>query len=227
MNYLEKCSRPDIAYALHQCARFSADPREEHSKAVKLISRYLKGTRKKGITCKPDGSSFVCYCDADFAGLWNPDLAESDRSTARSRTGYIILYGGCPIVWASKLQTEIALSSTESEYVALSQALREVIPLIRLIKELDAAGFDVNSKTPEIHCKLFEDNVGALTMAKTPKMRPRTKHMNLKYHHFRESVEDGTVSIHQISTEEQTADILTKPLGIDLFEKFRKKMMGW
>jgi hypothetical protein len=106
LNYLEKCSRPDIAYAVHQCAWFASDPRFEHSKAVKMIGRYLKGTADRGIICRPNGASFTCYADADSAGQWEATIAELDSSTARSRSGYIILHNNCPIVWASRLQTE-------------------------------------------------------------------------------------------------------------------------
>jgi hypothetical protein len=101
LNYLEKSTRPDIAYAVHQCARFSADPKIEHSQAIKVIARYLKGTADKGLICRPNDESFQCYCDADFAGNWNVDIAESDSSTARSRSGYLITYGNCPLIWAS------------------------------------------------------------------------------------------------------------------------------
>ena len=78
-----------------------------------------------------------------------------------------------------------------------------------------------------VHCKVFEDNEGAIEIAKVPKMRPRTKHLNIKYHHFREEVKKGTVSIYHVATGEQMADMLTKPLDETLFEKHRKKMMGW
>jgi hypothetical protein len=145
-------------------------------------------TAENGIICTPKHESFQCYCDADFSGNWNPNIAEYDNTTARSRSGYFIMYAGCPIVWASRLQTEIALSSTESEYVSLSQSLREVLPLMKLVDELVGAGFDLANETPRVHCKVFEDNSGALEMAQTHKMRPRTKHMNIKYHHFREAV---------------------------------------
>lgn len=228
LNFLEKSTRPDIAYAVHQCARFSESPRVEHSRAVKMIGRYLKATRNKGIICKPTGVGFECYSDADFAGNWSERYAIEDSSTARSRSGYIIFYAGCPIVWASKLQTEIALSSTESEYIALSLALREVLPLQRFVKELHEHGFKmINTTTPRIHCKAFEDNSGALEMATVHKMRPRTKHLNIKYHHFREAVDNGEVSVHRVDTTEQVADIFTKPLGLDTFEYLREKLMGW
>jgi Reverse transcriptase (RNA-dependent DNA polymerase)/GAG-pre-integrase domain len=227
LNYLEKSSRPDLAYAVHQCARFLENPKIEHTKAVKMIGRYLLGTSDKGIICTPTNASFDCYCDADFCGLWNKDIAEHDSSTARSRSGFLVLYANCPVVWASKLQTEIALSSTESEYVSLLQSLREVLPLMRLIQELAQAGFDVSSQSPKVHCRVFEDNSGALAMATTPKMRPRTRHMNLKYHHFREAVTRGDVTIHAIDTNDQVADILTKPLAETQFNKLRMLMMGW
>jgi hypothetical protein len=109
----------------------------------------------------------------------------------------------------------------------MSQALREVILLTRLVAEMRTAGFKMANAAPTIHCKVFEDNSGALEMAWTPKMRPQTKYMNLKYHHSRESVEDGLVTIHAVGTKDQNADLFTKPLGRDLFEKFRKAIMGW
>ena len=81
--------------------------------------------------------------------------------------------------------------------------------------------------TPKVHCRAFEDNSGALEMARSPKMRPRTKHLNIKYHHFHEAVEAGDITIHPISTHDQLADIFTKPLGDSLFDRFRTAIMGW
>jgi Reverse transcriptase (RNA-dependent DNA polymerase) len=117
LNYLAQSTRPDIAYAVHQCARFSEDPKEEHSKAVKRIRRYLAGTKNEGLLWKPNDSGLGCYSDADFAGNWDKEEAETEVTTARSRSGYILNYAGCPLLWASKLQTEIALSLMESEYI--------------------------------------------------------------------------------------------------------------
>jgi len=135
LNYLERGTRPDISYAVHQCARFSNDPKKEHGDAIRWIARYLKGTRDKGMILKPDLSkSFEVFVDADFSGNWDRKIASEDPDTARSRHGYIITYAGCPIMWKSQLQTEIALSSTESEYTGLSYALREAIPIMELLK---------------------------------------------------------------------------------------------
>jgi hypothetical protein len=227
LNYLEKSTRPDISYAVHQCARFMENPKVEHSKAVKAIVRYLIATKDKGLICKPNESSIECFCDADFAGNYHISEAEHETDTARSRTGYVIKYAGCPLMWASRLQTEIALSTTESEYISLSTSLRDVIPLMNLIEELRKAGFDYSPMKPRIYCKAFEDNSGALELAKAPKLRPRTKHINIKYHHFREFVKDGKVELYKIGTEEQEADLLTKGLPESTFIYLRKKIMGW
>jgi len=226
LNYLEKGSRPDIAYITHQCARFTTCPKEEHAKAIRWLARYLKGTRDKGTILRPDKTKGLeVYVDADFAGNWDPSEFE-DPDTARSRHGYFITFAGCPIVWKSQLQTEIALSSTESEYTGLSYALREAIPIMRLFQEMIDNGIPIESSEAKVHCKVFEDNTGALEIAKVHKFRPRTKHLNNRLHHFRSYVDNG-ITIHKIDTKEQPADMLTKPLNEELLYKFRKMMMGW
>ena len=111
------------------------------------------------------------------------------------------MYSGCPLAWCSKLQTEIALSTTEAEYIALSQSLCKVIPLMQLLEELKEV-FPLHNPTPEVHCKVWEDNNGALYLAQNQKFSPRTKHIAIKYHHFREYVAKGKVSIHAIDTKE-------------------------
>ena len=226
LNYLEKGSRPDIAYITHQCARFSTCPKEEHANAIRWLARYLKGTRDKGTILRPNkDKGLEVYVDADFAGNWDPKEHE-DPDTARSRHGYFITFAGCPIVWKSQLQTEIALSSTESEYTGLSYALREAIPIMNLFKEMIENGIPIESAEAKVHCKVFEDNTGALEIAKVHKFRPRTKHLNNRLHHFRSYVNNG-ITIHKIDTKEQPADMLTKPLNEELLFKFRLMMMGW
>jgi hypothetical protein len=89
-----------------------------------------------------------------------------------------------------------------------------------LIKELQKAGFTVPHSTPEVHCKVFEYNLGALFIALTPKIRPRTKHINIKYHHFCQALEDKEISIHAIDTTDQVANIFTKPLSFEFVFNF-------
>ena len=228
LNYLEKSTRPDLAYSVHQCARFMESPKKSHAAAVEHIGRYLLGSREKGLVLKPKKKKCLeNYVDADFCGNWNKMWASEDAITAKSRTGFIVMYAGCPITWCSKLQTMVALSTTEAEYIALSHSLREVIPMIQLLDELKLKGFETFSSEPIIHCKCFEDNSGALEISRLPKIRPRTKHINVVYHHFRSFVKAGKVKILPIDTLDQIGDAYTKPLAKALFVKFRKLSMGW
>lgn len=228
LNYLEKSTRPDLAYSVHQCARFMEQPRKSHAEAVEHIGRYLLGTREKGLILKPKKKRCIeDYVDADFCGNWSKIRAPDDAATAKSRTGFLIMFASCPITWCSKLQTMVALSTTEAEYIALSHSLREVIPMIQLLDELKRRGIETYTDEPLIHCKCFEDNSGALEISRLPKIRPRTKHINVIYHHFRSFVMDGKVKILPIESADQIGDVHTKPLAKALFVKFRKLMMGW
>ena len=95
------------------------------------------------------------------------------------------------------------------------------------MQELKDRGFEDSYNKPKVHCKLFEDNTGALALATVPKIRPRTKHINLVYHHFREAVRKGLVEIIYTSTKDQLGDIFTKPLAQNDFVKFRTRLIGW
>jgi hypothetical protein len=200
----------------------------EHASAVRWIARYLKGTRdSKGFIIRPDDTGLEVFVDADFSGNWDEGIAHFDKDTARSRHGYFIMFSGCPIVWASQLQTEIAfLGSTESEVTGLSYALRSAIPMMRLINELKGHKFKVPQADPRVHCKVFEDSSGAIEIAHFPKVRPRTtKHLNVRLHPFCDYVERGDITIHAISTNDQL-DILTKPVNQGILERHRSFAMG-
>ena len=225
--YLTSMSRPELSFAVHQCARFSQDPKLSHEQAVTRICRYLKATRNQGMILNPDLSKgFECWVDADWAGNWVKEFSH-DPSTAYSRTGYMITYAGCPIVWASKIQSLIALSTCESEYIALSTALRDVLSLMNLLKELKQHGIPIPFTHPHVKCKVFEDNAGAIQVATNPKLRPRTKYLSVKLHHFVHHVRNKDITIQHISSKEQLADIFTKPLPRDQFRYLRKKILHW
>jgi hypothetical protein len=111
--YLEH-SRSDISFATHQCARYTNSPKMSHKKALKKIGRYLMGTVDHGLILNPSNELKIdCYHDADFAGLWNRDDVQDPRCV-RSRTGYVINFADCPVLWKSRLQTEMALSTMEA-----------------------------------------------------------------------------------------------------------------
>ena len=142
LNYLTASTRPDIQLATHQCARFCNDPKLSHEIGVKRIIRYLRGTLDEGIIMKPDVTKgFECYVDADFAGGFSVS-DPMDPKSCLSRTGYVIMYARCPLIWSSKMQTTISLSTMEAEYVALSTALRDVIFLLELVKEFNNYGIE-------------------------------------------------------------------------------------
>ena len=227
LNYLEKGTRSDISYITHQCARFTESPKNSHAKALRWLARYLKGTKEKGLILNPNKSKGIeMFVDADFAGNWDKEDS-TDPDTARSRHGYIVKFMGCPVVWKSQLQHEIALSSTESEYTGLSYALREAIPIMNLVKEMVDYGFIKEYKGPKIYCQVYEDNSGALEMAKVHKYRPRTKHLNVKLHHFRDYVNRGEIILSPIDSEDQEADYLTKPVTKQTLQRLRPRVMGW
>jgi hypothetical protein len=153
-NYLEKCTRIDVTCATHQRARFVSKPKDVHGKAVKWIGRYLVGTKDKGIIIKPDQrKGFEVYRGSSFVGDWDPETAEWDSETAKSRMGYIFMFAGCPILWTSRVQSKVALSTTESEYNAISHATREVLLLIKLVEELQDKGVIEQSVKLVMRCR--------------------------------------------------------------------------
>ena len=123
------------------------------------------------------------------------------------------------------MQTEIALSTAEAEYIALSSALREVIPLMTLMKEINEV-FPLYIDKSNFFCKISEDNQSYIKMAVAPKLTPRTKHIALKYHHFKNFV-GTTIDISSIAADMQKVDIFTKPLPNDSFFRLRHMLMGW
>jgi hypothetical protein len=231
--YLSTNSRPDIAFAVHQCARFTHDPRAPHSIAVKQIVRYLKGTAEEGLIMTIDDKASVdCYVDADFCGAFNKKFDLEDPATAKSRSGYVIYVFGIPLCWGSKLQTEVALSTMEAEYVALSQATREVLALRNLLGEMSQNLTITKDFTVLAKSTVFEDNAGCIVAATAPQMTARSKHYHTKYHFFKHHVKTdknpkGVLNIEKIDTKKQVADIFTKPLDAVTFKTVRALLMGW
>lgn len=183
--YLSNTTRLDCAFAVNQCARYTHDPREPHHKALKRLVAYLIKTRDEGMTIQPTSKNTLdCYVDADFAGLYGAEDPD-DPISVRSRTGFIIALGDNPVIWSSKLQTEIACSTMMAEYVALSSAMRSLVYLRRVHEEICTTvklPFDPKSNISTV----FEDNQACLTLATTdpPRMTPRSKSIAVKYHWF-------------------------------------------
>lgn len=229
MLYLACNSRPDIAFAVHQCAQFNHCARATHEKAVKHIARYLKRTRDRGLIMKPDNTLALemVFADADFAGLWNAEEAH-DPISVKSRTGYLITLSSVPVLWCSKLQTEIATSMMHAEYIALSSGMRELLPITNVFNDVCTQLNIARSDNAKI-IKAYEDNEGAQKLASSPitRVTPHSKHFAIKYHWFREKLDEYNIEIHRVGTDMQKADIFTKGLVGKEFRHKRSLLMNW
>jgi len=208
LQYLATATRPDIAYAVNRLASYTANPSLTHYTAAKRILRYLKGTKNFELTYKqvPDQQTFYGYSDAAYA----------NTDDYKSTSGYVFLAGGAAITWGSRKQTTIALSSTEAEYIALSEASREAMWLRHLYGEL---GYIQEKPT-----LLIGDNNGSIAMAKNPQFHKQTKHVEIHWHWVRNLVQDGLITINSCRDPEQTADILTKSLLRQKHAKHTKEL---
>ena len=204
LNHAAVFSRPDISYAVSQLSQFLTDPSSTHLVAAKRVLRYLKATRNLSITYGGDDGNnlqILGFADANWA---------ADRDDRKSITGYVFAINNGPVSWTSHKQSTIAHSSTEAEYMSLSDASREAIARTHLFKELNILQITNALSLPPV---LFCDNQGALTIAENPTNYQRSKHIDLRYHFIRQTLERGQISIDYLSTDKQPADVLTKALG--------------
>jgi len=194
--YAMLCTRPDLAFAITYLSQFAANPQPEHWMALKRILRYLRGSVE---LCLEYGGvdsdhSLIGYADSDWGG----------NVERRSTTGYVFLLGGAAIVWSSKKQRTVALSSTEAEYMASTQVTKEAIWLRSLLRELELL-----KAGPTL---IRGDNQGSIALGKNPEHHQRTKHIDIQYHFVRQQVALKTVMFLYIPTSLMIADVLTKPL---------------
>lgn len=205
--------------ATSQVARFLHKPKRSHELALIQIGRYLKGTADKGIILKPSQTGNLevdVYVDAAFACGWGRELSTNPDSV-KSRTGYIIEVANCPVLWTSKLQSTIATSTMESEYTALSMAMRAFIPLHAVVKSVVGGLKFTRQKSVTFKATVHEDNQGALILANLEPGRHtvRSKFYSLRLHWFRSWVHNPAngISLQFVETLKQKADFLTKPLS--------------
>jgi hypothetical protein len=216
-------SRPDFAYTMSALSRFNASPTTAHQGAVKRALRYIRNTTDFGICyggkkqLQDQYPTLLGFADSDWAG---------DKDYRKSTTGYTFILNGGAVSWKSGRQQSVALSSTEAEYVAYAEAAKEAIWLRRLLTETDLRkpydeDISTKSKWGQVPITIRIDNSGAFDLAHNPKHHERTKHIDIRHHFIRETVEKGLVRLIRIPTHEQTADILTKPLTKAPFEQCR------
>ena len=202
--YAMVATRPDIAFATIQVAKFNENPTLQHWTAAKRILRYLKGTIDYGLTfTRSNNFDVQGYSDADWAG---------DTDTRRSTTGYVFTAMGTPISWRSKLQRVVALSSCESELIAIVDAGKEAVWIRKALR-----GYNLMLDTP---LNIHEDNQGTIAIATNSRgMSNRTKHVATRYFAVREWIDNGEINVIYISTVDQLADIFTKGLPVATFIK--------
>jgi hypothetical protein len=200
-------SRPDIMLSVCMCARFQADPKEVHLRAVKRIMRYLFYTPKFGLWY-PKGSTFdlIEYSDADWAGC------KIDR---KSTSGTYQFLGRSLVSWASKKQNSVALSTAEAEYIAAGHCCAQLLWMRQTLRDY---GYKL-SKVP-----LLCDNESAIRMADNPVEHSHTKHIDIRYHFLRDHQQKGDIEISYVNTQNQLADIFTKPLDEKTFRKLRNEL---
>ncbi|CAK9816243.1 Copia protein [Anthophora plagiata] len=209
--YVMVCTRPDLCTAVNILSRYTNKNNKELWQELKRVLRYLKGSKdiKLTYTRGQYNNLLIGYADSDWGG--------SDTNDRKSTSGYLFqLFEKCTICWSTKRQASVAASSTEAEYMALFEAVKEALWLKSL-----AISINIRIEQPIV---IYEDNNGCISIANNPSSHKRSKHIDIKYHFTREQVERKVIQLIFISTENQLADILTKPLPAVKFLKCRAEM---
>ena len=230
--YLGNNTRPECAYAINSCAQYSISPKKPHAEAVKRICRYLRGTIDDGIIISSSQTrplSLDLHVDADYAGNYTAADADDPRAVF-SRSGIVITCGNVPVLWRAKRQTQIALSTMESEYIALSTGMRHLIHMRGLLGDISSTFKHTFAGSPvSTISHVWEDNRAAEILATTdpPRLTPRSKSLAVKHHWFRSHLSPDTIAIKAVPSEINMADCLTKPLPVEKFQQARSALCGW
>ena len=195
LTYLASTTRPDIASAASYLGQYNSCFGREHWTAAKRVLRYLKGTASLGLAYGSAVGPLRAFVNADWGSCVD------DR---RSYTGYIFLLNGAPLSWDARKQRTVALSTTEAEYMALSDCVKEALYWQRFVREL---GFDELAELVVL-C----DNRSSLRLAENPVLHSRSKHIDIRHHFVRDALRDKKIGLEYVATEGQVADFLTKGL---------------
>ncbi|GKE96553.1 transposable element [Tanacetum coccineum] len=201
-------TRPDVSFAVNKLSQFMHAPTQLHWQSLKRVLWYLKGTIHLGLFLKrglPLG--LTVFSDSDWGGI---------HDGGRSTTAYVLYLGSNIISWRSARQKSVLRSSTEAEYKAVANATAELLWVQNLLRELGIR----MTEPPNLYC----DNTGATYLCANPVYHSRMKHVALDYHFVRERVSEGSLRVLHISSKDQIADVLTKPLARRMFLHFRSKI---
>lgn len=196
--YLMVSTRPDIAYSVSCLSRYMSNPGQPHWETLKWLLRYLKHTSHYGLHYSKctDSTNLCGFVDSNYA---------NDRDKRKSTTSYVFTLGGSCISWKSQLQPIVALSTTESEYIVITEAMKEALWLKGVAGELKFL------KDPVVVCS---DSQSAIQVCKNPVFHDKTKHIDVRFHFIRDIVEKGEVLLEKIHTDRNPADMGTKCLSV-------------
>src|ERR1700678_2092181 len=192
-------TRPDLAFSVSLLARFQSNPGIEHWNALMHIIGYIKNTMDYGLTyTRGHGLSPHAYVDADFGGC---------KDTRCSTSGYVFMMAGGPVAWSSKRQATVALSTVEAEYVAMSRCAQQMVWMHSWMDEVE-----IKHQVPGV---IRGDNRGAIALTKNTKDYGKVKHIDIRHHYIRELLRSNTITIDQVTSSDNLADLFTKPLPRD------------
>ncbi|KAJ8646671.1 hypothetical protein MRB53_008419 [Persea americana] len=198
-------TRPDMMFVTCLISRYMAKPMELHLQAAKRALRYLKGTVNYGIHYKKGGDGeLLAFTDSDYAG---------DMEDRKSTSGYVFLMNSSAVSWCSKKQPIVTLSTTEAEFVAAAVCACQGVWMKRILKELGHS--DGGCTT------MMCDNSSTIKLSKNPVMHGRSKHIDVRFHFLRNLTKEGTIELVHCMSQNQVADIMTKPLQLEVFQKLR------
>ncbi|XP_062088866.1 secreted RxLR effector protein 161-like [Humulus lupulus] len=200
--YIMVSTRPDLVHSLSILSRFMANPGMEHWKALKWLLRYLKGTWNYGLVYEKtkDEMHLTGFVDADYA---------SNKDTRRSTTAYSFMMNNSCICWKSQLQSVVALSTTEAQFMATTEAFKEAVWLQGIMQEL---------KQIKHSTIIYSDSQSSIHFCKNPVYHEKSKHIDIRLYWIREKIEEGTIELEKIRTEENPADMGTKVVSISKFK---------
>ena len=220
--HLANFTRPDIAYAVGVCAKYTNYPRMVHWKALKGILRYLKGTKEKGLIYGVNqNQNKVAY---SYVGTPKPAVITCvdanwarDVDDRKSTSAFVFLFWGCVVSWYCRKQSVVALSTAEAEYYAASEATKEAIWVSRMLAEIGI----VTGCVP-----LLDDSQACIRMVERKTTSNKTKHVDIKAHFIRHHHAKGDIRMVNIPTDDQLADVLTKALPFAKFGGFRDALVA-
>lgn len=201
--YAMVCTRPDIAHAVGVVSRFLSNPGKEHWAAVKWILRYLRGTSKVCLYFGDGKPMLDGFTDSDMAG---------DIDSRKSTSGYLMTFAGGVVAWQSKLQKCVALSTTEAEFIAITEACKEELWLKKFLQELG-----LKQEKYVLYC----DSQSAIHLSKNSTFHSRSKHIDVRYHWIRDVLDSKLLQLEKVHTDDNISDMLTKTLSRDKHLKCR------